>query len=81
MKLIVEIGISVAKGESRFGIRSLLATDDREGEEVYDKAKQSAEIANLIELSNKIRAVVESYNTTPVQPIADKKSSTDVLTV
>lgn len=82
MKLVVEIGESLNHGKYVYGIRSLIATDEREGDEIYDKEHQSGEVARLIGLSEKIEEVVAAYgNTISLPPIADKNSSTEDLTV
>ena len=78
MKLVVEIGENLNNGKYIYGIRSLIATDEREGDEIYDKG----EVARLIGLSEKIEEVVAAYgNTISLPPIADKNSSTEDLTV
>ena len=79
MKLVVEIGENLNNGKYVYGIRSLIAT---EGDEIYDKERQSGEVARLIGLSEKIEEVVAAYgNTISLPPIADKNSSTEDLTV
>lgn len=82
MKLVVEIGENINHGKYVYGIRSLIATDEREGDEIYDKERQSGEVARLIGLSEKIEEVVAAYDKTiSLPPIADKNSSTEDLTV
>lgn len=82
MKLVIEINECPKKYGDSYGIRSLLATDEREGDEIYDKISQSGEVARLIELSDKIRETIEAYyRAISSQLIADKNSHTDDFTV
>lgn len=48
MKLVVEIGENLNHGKYVYGIRSLIATDEREGDGIYDKELQSGEVARLM---------------------------------
>lgn len=77
MKLIAEIYEYSNNGEVLYSVSSRLATE-RDGDEVYDKTQQSEEVARLIELSDKIKETVKSYERSiSSTPIADKKSATE----
>lgn len=83
MKLILTINEYRNKaGKICYEMSPRLATDERDGDEIYDKSQQSEEVARLIELSDKIKETVESYERTiPLTPMADKKSSTEDSTI
>lgn len=79
MKLILTIDEYRNKaGKIWYEILPRLATDERDGDEIYDKTQQSEQVARLIELSGRIKDAVKSYER-PISaaPIADKKSSTE----
>lgn len=64
MKLIIEINECPTTESYRYDVRPLIATDEREGDEIYDKKSQSGEVARLIDLSEKVKEAVEIYGKT-----------------
>lgn len=77
MKLIAEIYEYSDNGKILYGVSSRLATEF-DGDEIYDKTQQGEEVARLIELSDKIKETVKSYERSiSSTPIADKKSATE----